>query len=88
MRLSELAPKLEGNILTFDCPSCTSNLPTTDNFYDGREHKIRVPLKPGEPNQNGAIWNVTGEYPNLTLTPSINAGCWHGFITNGEIITC
>ena len=21
----------------------------------------------------------------LTLTPSIDSGCWHGFITNGEV---
>lgn len=33
------------------------------------------------------LWNVSGEPPNLTVTPSINIGpeIWHGFITNGEL---
>ncbi len=34
-------------------------------------------------------WHREGDtFENLTLTPSIDAskfGCWHGFITNGEI---
>lgn len=31
-------------------------------------------------------WTVSGEAPNLTVTPSINAaGEYHGFITNGVI---
>lgn len=31
-------------------------------------------------------WTVSGEPPNITLTPSINAvGRYHGFINNGEI---
>lgn len=34
-------------------------------------------------------WNRTGEtFDVMTVAPSINAeivGCWHGFITNGEI---
>jgi hypothetical protein len=35
-------------------------------------------------------WNVSGEPPNLTVTPSIHImgeGGWHGFITNGEIVS-
>lgn len=39
-------------------------------------------------------WEVTGEAPNLTVTPSIDASWgnppnehhWHGFITKGELI--
>lgn len=39
-------------------------------------------------------WAVSGEAPNLTVTPSIHInpgngpvrGEWHGFITNGEIV--
>lgn len=31
-------------------------------------------------------WTVTGEAPNLTVTPSINVeGVYHGFIQNGMI---
>ena len=30
-------------------------------------------------------WNVSGSgYSDLTLHPSVDAGCWHGFVTNGE----
>ena len=35
------------------------------------------------------MWEVTGEPPNITVSPSINAGDgpgkgnWHGFITDG-----
>lgn len=40
----------------------------------------------------GGMWTVTGEVPNITVTPSIliNQGElreWHGFITNGELVT-
>jgi hypothetical protein len=33
------------------------------------------------------LWNVTGEPPNLTVTPSINVGpeIWHGWITDGQL---
>lgn len=28
-----------------------------------------------------------GEFPDtLTLTPSVDAGCWHGYIQNGQIV--
>jgi len=33
-------------------------------------------------------WDVTGEAPDITVSPSINClepGGWHGFIQNGEI---
>jgi len=31
-------------------------------------------------------WTVSGEPPNLTVTPSINiVGCYHGWITNGVL---
>ena len=79
MKLTDLDPKLsEGNILTFDCPVCKG-----DNA-----HKIRVPLKPAPPNASGCSWDHTGSFPDtLSITPSINAGegCWHGYITNGQL---
>jgi hypothetical protein len=34
----------------------------------------------------GDGWKVSGEMPNISLTPSINiVGSYHGFITNGVI---
>ena len=37
----------------------------------------------------GHQWTRTGDtFENLSLTPSVDAsraGCWHGFVTNGEI---
>lgn len=35
----------------------------------------------------GAMWDVTGEPPNITVSPSINVvGDWHGWIRNGELV--
>ncbi len=79
MRLRDLNPKLSADgFLRFDCPTCTPQ---------GNAHAIRVPLAPAV-DQYGKSWQHTGEFPDsLTLTPSVNAGCWHGSITNGEMIT-
>jgi len=39
----------------------------------------------------GQMWDVTGEPPNITVKPSINAGDgpgvgnWHGWITDGAM---
>lgn len=81
MRLSELDPKLSASgILRFDCPACSPK---------GHAHGIRVALSPPAPYEYGKTWQRTGEYPEtLTLHPSIDAGCWHGQITNGEMIPC
>lgn len=50
------------------------------------------------PMREETSWSISGTIPtgpqaafptNLTVTPSIDAspsGCWHGFITNGEIV--
>jgi hypothetical protein len=36
---------------------------------------------------DAGYWTITGEPPNITVTPSINVGpeIWHGFITNGYL---
>lgn len=37
----------------------------------------------------GTRWAISGEFENLTVTPSIDGsagGNWHGFITNGQIV--
>lgn len=76
MRLSELDPKLADGFLRFDCPVCS---------LANDCHAIRVPLAPAV-DSRGQSWQHTGEFPEtLTLKPSINAGCWHGYITNGEV---
>lgn len=31
-------------------------------------------------------WTMTGEAPNITLTPSILNGNWHGYLRNGELV--
>lgn len=33
---------------------------------------------------NGSGWTVTGEWPNLTCSPSIAAKGYHGFLRGGE----
>jgi hypothetical protein len=73
MRLETLHPRLKENVLVFDCPC---------GQCGGR---VRVPV--ADEKVEGK-WKTTGIFPNLTLDPSINAGCWHGNITNGEVTTC
>lgn len=74
MKLSNLNPKLgSDSVLVFDCPC---------GKCGGR---IRVPLAPAT-DSKGQSWQHTGELANLTLVPSVNAGCWHGHIQNGEIV--
>lgn len=78
MKLADLDPKLsDDGILRFNCPVCS---------LIGNAHWIRVALAPAA-DRHGQSWQHTGEFPNsLTLTPSVDAGCWHGHIVNGEII--
>lgn len=34
-------------------------------------------------------WIASGNtITDLTLSPSVDVGCWHGFVTNGEVSTC
>lgn len=66
--------------ITFDCPV-------------HRNHSLAVmfsnPLDGLPPAQDEKLWSRTGDtFEELTITPSIDAskhGCWHGFITNGEV---
>lgn len=55
-------------------------------FRNPREARVE-PVSPS--------WEMTGTgLEDLTLSPSINVGgsvndpCWHGFIQNGEVVTC
>ena len=78
MRLSELDPKLsDTGYMRFDCPVCSTK---------GNAHAIRIPLSPAV-DQHGQSWQHTGAFPDsLTVNPSVNAGCWHGWIKNGEVL--
>jgi hypothetical protein len=66
--------------ITFDCPLHL-------------KHRLAVmfanPIDGGTPMTDHNLWQRTGEtFDDLTLSPSIDAsqhGCWHGFITNGEV---
>jgi uncharacterized protein DUF6527 len=80
LRLTDLEPKLvdgaRGKILIFWCPVCKGE----------EAHKIRVPVEP-EVDRHGQSWKSEGKFPDtLTLQPSVNAGCWHGNITNGMLV--
>lgn len=47
-----------------------------------------VEMNDGKPHPQRKGWTVTGNPPNVTLSPSVDvkgAHGWHGFITNGEI---
>lgn len=48
------------------------------------DRECRVPT---DPRFNGPVWRVSGPADAPTLTPSIDCdGCFHGFITNGEVL--
>lgn len=76
-------PRREGVGVVFDCPDgcgIPCYVPFANPLDGGASH---------DPQRHG--WQRTGEtFETLTLTPSIlrRGGCgWHGFITNGEVIT-
>lgn len=89
MRLVDLNPKFldehggrTGAGVQFDCP-CGCESPCYISFdvaLDGQK-------------SDGHVWRRVGDtFDTLTLTPSIQRlqPCpkqWHGFITNGEIVT-
>jgi len=76
----------EANGLMFLCPGCFQAKGARPGVHSVLCYKPQIPseVKPGP-----GRWPMTGsDYSDLTLTPSILLGCgWHGFITNGEVIT-
>lgn len=79
MNLADLNPKMfhDDTFIRFDCPVCKGG---------EKQHCVGVAILP-KVDQNGKGWTKTGEFPHtLTLSPSINIGCWHGHIINGEIV--
>lgn len=62
-------------------------LPGGTTWPDGRFWPFMWHTTMGK--SQGKGWEVTGEAPNLTVTPSIFCdppNGWHGYITNGEIV--
>jgi len=74
--------KREGVGISFDCP-CGCSPRVFVSFSN--------PLDGGEKLRDRITWERTGDtFDNLTLSPSILrlGGCgWHGFVTNGEVIS-
>lgn len=80
----------EAQGIMFLCPSCFAK-----NAGPIVTHAIEVSFanrgvrdRQGSHNRENkpSRWNVFGSgYVDLTLKPSINCGCWHGYITNGEL---
>lgn len=81
-------PLQEGVGLSFDCPCGACGIRCAVIFSN--------PIGGGPSIVQGRTptWERVGEtFDALTLTPSIlrtlPRGCgWHGFITNGEVLTC
>lgn len=68
----------DAQTLMMACPGC------------GRVSGMSVG-NPKPPNGNGATWLMTGGFPLITLSPSINCvGCcgWHGYLTGGVFRSC
>lgn len=83
----EPIPRREAVAISFDCP-CGCVHPVCITFANPADG-----LGPFDPGPNRSRWERKGtDFETLTLTPSIQRilphPCWHGFVTNGEIITC
>lgn len=80
-------PRREAIGIWFDCP-CGCEHPVYVSFSNPADG-----LGPFHANDGQPMWERTGNtFAELTLRPSIQRiapqACWHGFITNGEVITC
>ena len=92
----------DGQYLIFDCPCpaplipCPCGEPTCPQQltkacgWSPMHIPIANPIDGGPPPRATTLWTRTGEtFETLTLSPSIHAvGHWHGFIRNGELVSC
>jgi len=94
MKLTELDPRWTsvetgrtGQGIVFLCPLCKTHFLGTffQNPIDGKSPYVRA----GE--TTSSWWTRSGDtFATLSITPSIRVvgACgWHGFVTNGDIIT-
>lgn len=72
LKLTSWEPQINNGFLMFLCPNC-------------QDHQIRVPLNHTR-DHNNRSWNhnFNGNFDELTVTPSINVGCWHKNIKGGK----
>ena len=74
--------------LSFLCPSCFQ-----DNGGPVGTHSVLAWFAgrgvPADTTPGPGRWAVSGtSLADITLAPSIQTRCWHGFVTNGEVSTC
>jgi hypothetical protein len=43
---------------------------------------------PDSPSSSGGVWTRTGTIPRVTCTPSILTPSYHGFLTDGKLVSC
>lgn len=87
-RNGQPVPRREGVGVMFDCPCGKCGMPCYIPF--------RNPLDGGPAYDNDRnAWERTGDtFETLTLKPSVlrntaKGGCgWHGFVTDGAIVSC
>lgn len=88
VRVASLAA---AHAVRFLCPACyaKNNGPVGTHGVMVTFHDRGVPDHLGSRSRQGgpSRWRVSGDsVENLTLTPSIDCECWHGHVTNGEIV--
>lgn len=76
--------------IVFLCPACfaKNNGPVGTHGIEVSFHGRGVLDHQGSHNTagNSSRWQVSGNgYSDLSLHPSIDCGCWHGFIKNGDV---
>jgi hypothetical protein len=96
MKLVDLEPRwLSPNVFIFKCPHCKTavlsckNIPMTNKEQRELLESHGLLMRDVTPTNDDFAWSFSGtDFATLTVTPSIDAsksGCWHGFITNGQI---
>lgn len=75
-----------------DMFSCWNHAGSHDVEGRGPCWVVRLPgggylFHTNETSRDGGYWAVSGDPPNITVTPSINVGpeIWHGWITDGAL---
>lgn len=67
------------------CPCCFGKDSGAHALVVSFANPQGAPAAPPEADPNPR-WTMTGTgLEDLTLSPSVNAGCWHGWIQNGEV---
>lgn len=101
MKLTELDPQwITSDLFMFRSPTGHGNWLTCKRVAMSRREQMDA-LWPKDKSREGwpivptvpeMAWRFEGnDFNTMTVFPSIDAsssGNWHGFITNGEIITC